>query len=55
MNKKWYESKTVWGALFFVVAKFLVNSGFADASWFTELAQAFGIGWGVYGIRDAIK
>lgn len=55
MKKAFYQSKTVWGAIFFCVGWFLVHSGWVDASWFTTLAQAFGLGWGVYGIRDAIN
>lgn len=54
MKKQIWKSKTIWGALFFCAGWFLVNSGFVDASWFTTLAQAFGIGWGVYGVRDAM-
>jgi len=54
MDKQWFKSKTVWGALLFAISSFLTQSELLPANLVTELVQWFGVSLGVYGIRDAM-
>jgi len=53
MKKKFWQSKTVWGAGLAALSLFLTQSGLVDISVVTEFVQWFGGALGVYGIRDA--
>lgn len=54
MKKKWYQSKTVWGAALASLSLFLTQSGLIDPSVISEFIQWFGTALGVYGVRDAV-
>ena len=51
MNKSWYMSKAVWGAVFLGLAGIAEALGVAIPEVVFTLAGALGI----YGVRDAIK
>lgn len=55
MDKNWYESKTVQGAILFIGIVYLQKMGFVDSSILTEFIKSIGGLWGIYGARDAIK
>ncbi len=51
MNKSWYTSKAVWGAIFVGLSGVCNALGYAIPDVVYTLAVALGI----YGVRDAIK
>mgnify|MGYP006408585747 CR=1 FL=1 len=51
MNKTWYTSKAIWGAIFLAVAGVAQAFGIVIPDVAYTLAGALGI----YGVRDAIK
>ena len=51
MEKKWYESKTVWGIIGFTVFG-LLNQFWPNEA-FLALITLF-LGWAGYGIRDSL-
>lgn len=54
MDKHPLQSKTVWGALVFVVVS-IYSSVTGDTTAVTEVLKVLGLGGSVYGLRDAVK
>ena len=52
MDKKWYESKTIWSAVAFVAVAVLEFYGVPLP--YVEIKTALA-GLGLYGVRDALK
>lgn len=55
MDKSWYKSKTIQGVAVVTILGALQQLGIGDASITVNVLQTLGIGWGVYGFRDALK
>ena len=52
MDKKWYQSKAIWGALIVLTGAILGSLGFPQ---YDELIIGIGASLGLIGIRTAVK
>ena len=55
MNKSWYKSKTIQGAVIFAITGFLTQVGWLPETLVTELVTWLSGLWAVYGARDALS
>jgi len=53
MDKSWYRSKTVWGAILIFIAG-VAGGLVGEPTWITGIAGVVGIPLSIIGIRDAL-